>query len=214
MPKFATPALKIFAALAVAVCLSGGPALARHHHHHHHHSDDDDTAAASGLAGDTLLIVRHADKPDGEGDPGLSPAGQARAKAYADYFAHFQLDGKPVKIDTIIATADSENSQRPRLTVTPFSQASGIKIQQPFPDKEVKALAHWLAAGEPNRTILIAWHHGKLPKLLNQLGADTDELFPDGRWPEDVYNWVIVLKYDSDGNLSETKKIVEPAFSK
>jgi hypothetical protein len=213
MSKFAIPTFKILAALAVAFSLCGGPALARHHHHHHHH-DDADTDTASGLAGDTLLIVRHAEKPDGEGDRGLALAGEARAKAYADYFAHFQLDGKPVKINTIIASSDSENSERPRLTVTPFSQASGIKIQQPFPDKEVKALAHWLAAGDPNRTILIAWHHGKLPKLLNQLGADTTELFPDGRWPEDTYNWVIALKYDDNGNLSETKKIVEPAFSK
>jgi hypothetical protein len=202
--KFKTLFGLILAALLLA---NAGPAAARHHHHHH---DED---FVSGLAGDTILIVRHAEKPDGDGNPGLTPAGEARAKAYANYFQHFQLDGAPVKIDTIIATADSENSDRPRLTITPFSQASGIKIEQPFPDKEVKALAHWLAAGEPNRTILIAWHHGKLPKLLNQLGADPDELLPDGVWPEDTYNWVIALKYDSDGNLTEAKKIVEPALT-
>lgn len=158
MPKFAMPTFKILAAFAVALCLTGGPALARHHHHHHY--DDDNTVVSSGLAGDTLLIVRHAEKPDR--GPGLAPAGEARAKAYADYFAHFQLDGVPVKIGTIIASADSDDSERPRLTVTPFSQASGIKIEQPFPDKEVKALAHWLAAGTPNRTILIAWHGRKI----------------------------------------------------
>ncbi len=211
MPKFATPTFKILAAFALALSLCSGPALARHRHHHHHHHSDGDTAVVSGLAGDTLLIVRHAEKPDS--GPGLAPAGEARAKAYADYFAHLQLDGAPVKIDTIIASSDSENSSRPRLTVTPFSQASGIKIQQPFPDKEVKALAHWLAAGTPNRTILIGWHHGKLPKLLRELGANSEELVPGGVWPEDTYNWLIVLKYDSNGNLSEAKKIVEPAFA-
>ena len=203
------PKLKTFLALIVAAMFLAGlePALARHHHHH-------DDMATSGLAGDTLLIIRHAEKPEGDnGGPGLAPAGEARAKAYATYFQHFQLDGAPVKIGAIIATADSEDSDRPRLTVTPFSQASGLKIEQPFPDKEVKALAHWLAAGEPNRTILIAWHHGKLPKLLNQLGADPDELLPDGVWPEDTYNWVIALKYDAQGDLAEAKKIVEPAFA-
>lgn len=202
MPKF-----KTFLGLIVAAMFLTEPALARHHHHH-------DDVEASGLAGDTLLIIRHAEKPDGDnGGPGLAPAGEARAKAYANYFQHFQLDGAPVKIGAIIATADSEDSDRPRLTVTPFSQASGLKIEQPFPDKEVKALAHWLAAGEPNRTILIAWHHGKMPKLLNQLGADPDELLPDGVWPEDTYNWVIALKYDAQGDLTEAKKIVEPAFA-
>ena len=76
----------------------------------------------------------------------------------------------------------------------------------------MKALAHWLAAGAPHRTILIAWHHGRLPKLLNQLGANPDEVLPDGFWPEDAFDWVIVLRYDGDGQLSE-EKIVEPAFA-
>jgi hypothetical protein len=205
------PKLKILLGLILAALLFAGaePALARHHHHHHYGD-----AAVSGLAGDTILIVRHAEKPEGDnGGPGLAPAGEARAKDYADYFQHFQVDGVPVKIDAIIATADSEGSERPRLTVTPFSQVSGLKIEQPFPDKEVKALAHWLAAGEPDRTILVAWHHGRLPKLLRELGADPGELLPDGVWPEDVYNWVIVLRYDNQGQLSEAKKITEPAFA-
>src|SRR5579872_1836495 len=115
------PKFKTFLGLIVAAMFLAGfePALARHHHHH-------DDVEASGLAGDTLLIIHHAEKPDGDnGGPGLAPAGEARAKAYANYFQHFQLDGMPVKIGAIIATADSEDSDRPRLTVTPFSQASG-----------------------------------------------------------------------------------------
>lgn len=207
MLKLSIPVL-----LIAALCFGMTPAFARHHHHHHDYNSE---TVASGLAGDTLLIIRHAEKPDDDnGSPGLAPAGEARAKAYADYFQHFQFDGAPVKIGAIIATADSEGSDRPRLTVTPFSRATGIKIEQPFPDKEVKALAHWLDAGEPNRTILIAWHHGKLPKLLRKLGADPDELLPDGMWPDDIYDWVIVLKYDAGGQLIEQKKIVEPAFAK
>jgi|SRR5579863_3393363 len=210
MPKFKT----LLGFIVVAIFLTGAePALARHHHHHYDY-DYDDADSASGLAGDTLILVRHAEKPDGDNaGPGLAPAGEARAKAYADYFQHFQLDGAPIKIGEIIATADSDGSARPRLTVTPFSQSTGLKIEQPFPDKEVKALAHWLAAGDPNRTILIAWHHGKMPKLLRELGADPDELLPDGTWPEDTYDWVIALKYDDNGQLIEQKKIVEPAFA-
>ena len=45
-----------------------------------------------------------------------------------------------------------------------------------------------------------------MPKLLNQLGANPDELLPDGFWPEDTYDWVIELRYDDDGQLSEEKK--------
>ena len=70
-----------FACLIVALLLAATPALAKHHHHH-----DGDDSISSGLANVTLLVVRHAEKPTDAGDRGLSPAGEARAKAYANYF--------------------------------------------------------------------------------------------------------------------------------
>ncbi|HEY1735087.1 MAG TPA: flagellar basal body-associated protein FliL [Methylovirgula sp.] len=195
-----------FAVLLLAFAFVS-PAFAKHHH------DDDEGGGAPGLSGATILIIRHAEKPADKdtGGPGLAPAGQARAQGYADYFRHFQVDGVPVKIDTLIATADSDASARPRLTLTPLSKALGLPIQQNFADKEVKDLVRSLEDGPPGRTILIAWHHGKLPKLLEHLGADPDALIPGGDWPDDTYNWVIVLRYDKDGDLTLSQRVVEPA---
>lgn len=195
-------ALLKFAVIALVLAVAS-PANAHHDH----------DGGAPGLVGTTILVIRHAEKPadDSTGGPGLAPAGVARAQGYADYFRHFQVLGLPVKIDTLIASADSDASARPRLTLEPLSKALGIPIQQPFADKEVKDLARWLADGQPNRTILIAWHHGKLPKLLYELGADPDDLLPDGEWPSDTYDWVIVLRYDNDGELSVSKRVMEPA---
>lgn len=197
-------ALLRFAVMALVVAIAW-PADAKHHYDY----DSD----ARGFAGATILIVRHAEKPADEatGGSGLAPAGVARAQGYADYFRHFQVQGMPVKIDTLIASADSADSSRPRLTLEPLSKALGIPIQQPFADKEVKDLARWLADGPPNRTILIAWHHGKLPKLLYELGADPDSILPGGEWPQDTYDWVIVLRYDSDGDLTLSSRVAEPA---
>ncbi len=196
-----------FVRFVLALLLATTPALAKHGHHH----DADGAAGAPGLAGVTLLVVRHAEKPASEGDRGLSPAGEARAKAYATYFRHFSVDGAPVAIDTLIASADSNESARPRLTLEPLSKATGIAIQTPFANKQVKDAARWIEAGQTHKAALIAWHHGKLAKLLEKLGADTSTLLPDGEWPDGVYDWVIVLRYDGDGNLSEAKRIVEPA---
>ncbi len=197
---------RLVACLIVALLLAATPALAKHHHHH-----DDDDSMSAGLANITLLVVRHAEKPIDAGDRGLSPAGEARAKAYANYFQYFSVDGAPVAIDTLIASSDSNESARPRLTLEPLSKATGIAIQTPFANKQVKDAARWIEAGQTHKAALIAWHHGKLTKLLEKLGADPSTLLPGGDWPDDVYNWVIVLRYDASGNLSEAKRIVEPA---
>ena len=141
----------------------------------------------------------------------MTPTGEARARAYAAYFRNFAVDGAPVHIDTLVATADSNNSMRPRLTVKPFSQASGLPLQQPFKNKDVKGLANWLANGPSHRTVLIAWHHGVVPKLLTELGADPLSLLPGGEWPPTTYDWVLYLHYGEDGHLAQTKRIVEPA---
>jgi hypothetical protein len=172
--------------------------------------------AGTGLAGTTLLIIRHAEKPadpadDATGGPGLTPAGEARARAYASYFRNFTVDGTPLHIDTLVATADSAKSMRPRLTVEPFSRASGLPLQQPFKNKDVKGLVGWLASGAPHRTVLISWHHGTVPALLTELGADPQALLPGGAWPPATFDWVIYLHYGEDGHLAVSKRIVEPA---
>ncbi len=196
---------RIFLFLAFTTALLAAPVAQAKHHHH------DDEYGASGLANVTLLVVRHAEKPTDPGDTGLAPAGVARAKAYANYFQHFAVDGAPVHVDTLVASADSQESARPRLTLEPLSAATGLSIQHDFANKDAKEMARWLKAGPTHGNVLIAWHHGKLAKLLEKLGADPATLLPGGEWPEDDYNWVIVLRYDADGDLSDAKRIVEPA---
>jgi len=178
---------------------AAGPAAARR---------PNDASATAGLANATLLIVRHAEKPD-DGN-GLTPAGERRAKAYADYFKHFEFDGVPVHIDALVATSDTAKSARPRLTVEPFAKASGLPLQQPFADKQVHELAAWLAQQPPGRTTLIAWHHGQIPNLLTALGADPAALIGAPAWPSSVYSWVVVLRYDAAGKLVLSRLVHEP----
>ena len=37
--------------------------------------------------------------------------------------------------------------------------------------------------------------------LLRALGANPDSLLPHGKWPDSVYDWVILLSYDKNGSL-------------
>ena len=155
----------------------------------------------NGLSDTTVLIVRHAEKAD-TGN-GLSPMGQQRAQAYATYFDPLQLNGQSLTPQSLIATSDSKSSVRPRLTLTPLSQRLGLPIQQPFSDGKVDDLVHALHKQNTVKVVLIAWHHGEIGKMIDDFGGDAKKLLGKKQWPEDVYNWLVVLHFDHDGKLIE-----------
>ena len=77
------------------------------------------------------LIMRHAEKPDDQGDPNLSPAGRVRAKALVTWFP--QTFGRP---DFIFAAAVSKRSERPVQTVQPLADALGLEVHAQFADDD------------------------------------------------------------------------------
>jgi broad specificity phosphatase PhoE len=154
-----------------------------------------------------ILIIRHAEKPDSGSR--LSADGEIRAKSYVNYFKSLTLDGQPLKLDYLFAAADSKESSRPRLTIEPTSKTFGVAIDSRFKDKNFLELAAEIRGRPHGKTILVAWHHGEIPGLLRALGADPNQLIPNAKWPEDVFGWLIELRYDADGQLVETRRINE-----
>ncbi len=151
-----------------------------------------------------ILIIRHAEKPPA-GDQ-LSAAGQARAQAYVNFFKNFTLDGQPFKLDYMFAAADSKESQRARLTIEPTSKVLGLTIDNEFEDSHFQKLADEIRAKPHGKHILICWHHGEIPQLVKALGADPGRLFPKGKWPDEVFNWVVILRYDANGYLTQASR--------
>jgi hypothetical protein len=156
-----------------------------------------------------ILIIRHAEKP--ETGPDLAPAGAQRADAYVNYFKNFQLDSQPLKLDCLFAAADSKNSHRPRLTLTPLSRALKLPLDTRFKDKDFQSLANDIQSTSHGKHILICWHHAAIPDLVRALSADPARLIPDGKWPAGVFGWLIELRYDHDGRLKagECRRINE-----
>lgn len=146
-----------------------------------------------------VLIIRHAEKS--LTGPGLSFEGAQRSEAFRRFFRKFTVDSAPLRLDAIFATADSAESQRPRLTVGPVSRANKLQIDTRFANKDVAELANELRATQSGKQVLVCWHHGSIPDLLRALGAKPETLLPDGSWPAHVYDWVIQLRYDKDGHL-------------
>ncbi|MGO8673733.1 MAG: flagellar basal body-associated protein FliL [Capsulimonadaceae bacterium] len=156
-------------------------------------------APQSPMANGVVLIIRHAEKP--KSGTGLTPAGQQRAAAYVSYFEKYRIGSKVRPPDVLIATADTDSSHRERLTLEPLGKALGLPIDVRFQEDDVVSLANTIQTHPGGKTILICWHHGKIPALLQALGADPDALLPQGKWPSKVFNWVIQLPYDRNGHL-------------
>jgi hypothetical protein len=165
--------------------------------------------AQEGPKNSVILIIRHAENPPN--GHGLSPRGEERAKAYIDYFLNFTVDSKRLEPNAVVVAADSKHSHRPRLTVQPFAKAANLTIDSRFANKQPADLAAALRASYQGKVILICWHHGQIPAVLRALGADPATLLPGGKWPRDVYDWVIMVSFDENGHLipDRTKRISE-----
>jgi hypothetical protein len=159
-----------------------------------------------------ILVIRHAEQST-DGD-GLSSAGEARAKAYVNYFRNFTIDGRPLKLDYLFAAADSRSSHRPRLTVEPTANELGLTIDTQFKNQQFLELVDKIQSLPQGTNILICWHHGKIPQLLRALGANPEGLLPNGKWPGDVFDWLIELRYDENGDLFESKRVDEHLSSR
>jgi hypothetical protein len=141
--------------------------------------------------------------------PDLTPAGEARAKAYVDFFAHLKIEGHIWRPTHLFAAADSKDSHRPRLTLTPLSKAMDMPLDQRFGSKDVTELAADLQSHRYGKDVLVCWRHGKIPALLSALGADPDPLFKTGKWPGDVYDWIVEVPFDATGKVkSQDVKIL------
>ena len=156
-----------------------------------------------------MLIIRHAE--NGGTGHDLASRGQQRADAYKNYFLNFTVDSKRLEPAVIFAAKDSKKSHRPRLTVEPFAKAANLKIDTRFGNNQSTELAADLRANQQGKVILICWRHPYVPDLLRALGAKPEDLLPRGKWPNAVYDWVILISFDQNGRLipGSTRRINE-----
>ena len=165
--------------------------------------------AQEGPKNSLVLIIRHAENP--ANGHGLSPGGKERAEAYKNYFLNFTVDSKRREPDVIFVATDSKHSHRPRLTVEPFAKAAKLPIDNRFGNNQPSDLAAELRANQQGKVILVCWHHGQIPALLRALGVAPETLVPGGKWPRDVYDWVMMVSFDENGRVipENTKRINE-----
>lgn len=152
----------------------------------------------------TILVMRHAEKPDDPTDPDLSADGKERARKLAVYIPHTFWTP-----DFIVASALSKHSARPYETVKPLSKAVGIPIDATFADQDYEALAHELLKQSryDRKRVLVCWHHGHIPSLMSALGAKAGD-YPDP-WDPRVFNLILLLDSGADGSAT-VAQVQEP----
>jgi phosphohistidine phosphatase SixA len=150
-----------------------------------------------------VLVMRHGEKSADPSDPDLTAAGQARAKALADYIP--REFGAP---DFIFASAISKHSARPYETVQPLSERTGVPIDATIADQDYGVLASDLLsdAHYAAKRVVVCWHHGNIPSLMRALGA-ANGAYPDP-WDPAVFNLILKVEFPAGG--PSVAKVSEP----
>lgn len=135
-----------------------------------------------------VLVVRHAERAPGSGDPPLSDVGQARAADLADI-------GKLTGISAIVTT----QLQRTRQTAAPLADALKITpVVVPTQQDLAKHAAEVAAAvrQQAGKTILVVGHSNTVPGIVAALGGPK---IADLCEPE--YDSLITLILDAGGSV-------------
>lgn len=145
-----------------------------------------------------ILIIRHGEKPGDSGvdskddGPDLSTKGYERAAALA-----FKLPAAFGRIDHLFAAQKSTNSNRPVETLTPLRKALKLKLNHDFKDDDYQGIADHIL-GNPKylgARLVICWHHSKIPQLAAKLNVAN----PPSPWPDEVFDRVWIIDYDTGG---------------
>jgi broad specificity phosphatase PhoE len=124
------------------------------------------TAAApssSSAPATVVILVRHAERAPGSGDPPISETGQARARALADV-------GKVAGVQVIITT----QFQRTKQTAAPLAESLGLTMNTVGTQSDIaKHIAEVAAAVRQHagKTVLVVGHSNTIPAIVGALGG-------------------------------------------
>ena len=152
---------------------------------------------------DIIMIIRHAEKPTGDGPPlgltedghqdpeSLTVRGWQRAGALVELFAPVPDRVRPglYRPAAVYASDPATKSKRPLQTVTPTADRLGLTIDPSYAKGHEAALAAELDTR--HGVTLVAWEHETILDIASLLPGVTPE--PPSTWPGDRFDLVWVL---------------------
>ena len=179
----------------------------------------------------TIMVIRHGDKLDQTAaGSGLSAVGYARAVKFLSYFKTNMLDTHvilPANVFLVAFNPKGECSKTTsKCTIDPGHSSSDRALEtlspledylqaqdsnnnhaiiDPYGSEDYKKLAH-VVLNDPTfdgKFVVICWEHKAIPALLQDLGVTlpVNEKGPQWKWPDDNFDGVYLLQFDSKGLL-------------
>lgn len=140
----------------------------------------------------TLYIVRHAEKQDGDLDPGLTKDGYQRALGLSQILQH-----------TGVEAIYSTYYRRTTGTALPLARELGLPVQFYQADEE-EALIDMLR--EQGKTALVVGHSNTVPQMVRALGGDADDI--------DESQFGDLFQVNLGGEEVTTTRLVAPLIKK
>jgi hypothetical protein len=159
-----------------------------------------------------ILLIRHAEKPDGvtkgvsqSGDAAeknLSVSGWQRAGALACLFA----PPEGMTVNKALATPNSifashSSSDRPLSTVLPLARKLNIEVNLEYGKGDEPRLCE--KAKGCSGTVLISWQHDYMATVANGI-LDSDSIAPQN-WPKDRFDLIWIFDLDQTGRYQFTQ---------
>jgi hypothetical protein len=122
-----------------------------------------------------IILLRHAEKPDDESALHLSPRGEQRARALADFLGKPNALTSNAPIAALYATRVTRHahSQRTGETLAPLAKQLDLPVQTPYEAERYALLARDILSNRAyqGKTVVICWTHHEIAKLAEALGA-------------------------------------------
>jgi broad specificity phosphatase PhoE len=169
-----------------------------------------------------IMLIRHAEKPNGDGGPGLMPngvenpraltlTGWKRANALVGLFnpADGASPRAPLGKPRSLFASGSE-SLRPKQTIAPLATALNLPVRSFLKGQEPELVAAVKAAEDP---VLISWQHEAIPEIANLIRDSADGVPP--KWPSHVYDivWVLDLQASGAWSFAQVAELLMPGDS-
>jgi broad specificity phosphatase PhoE len=169
-----------------------------------------------------IMVIRHAEKPNGDGGPGLMPdgaenplaltaTGWTRANALVGLFNRADGDApRPPLAKPKSLFASGSQSLRPKQTIAPLATALNLSITTFLKGEEARLVA---AAKEAEGPALISWQHEAIPEIAALIRGSANGISP--RWPGRRFDlvWVFDLEPSGAWSFTQVPELVMPGDS-